>query len=153
MTRGSGFARLVFALVVCGLSVGGCGGPLVMIPGGALSGKAAAAPANWRFTDDVDTIQIETRPEDPYSVNVWGTALDDHLMIACGDPESTWCDHLRSNPAARVRVGDSIYSGTARLVTDPDIRERALVAMKKKYDFEPSREEKEQALLFEFRSN
>jgi hypothetical protein len=49
--------------------------PLIMIPGGALSGREHAVPASWDFAADVETFQLETTPEDPYSVNVWGIAV------------------------------------------------------------------------------
>lgn len=144
-------ARIVFFSTLCSVALIGCGGPLVMIPGGQLSGPVVSAPTDWSFTDEVDTIQIETRPDDPYSVNVWGTALGPDLFIACGDPTSQWCENLGADSRARVRIGDSVYTGAVRLVEDEPTRERALVAMKKKYDFEPSPEDKARALLFIFR--
>jgi len=139
-------------LVLFASGLAGCGGPFVMIPGGQLSGPVLSAPSSWSFTDEVDTIQIETRPADPYSVNVWGTASGSDLYIACGDPTSQWCENLRANSTARVRIGEAIYRGSARLVEDPATRERVLVDMKKKYDFEPSPEDKTRAELFVFRA-
>ena len=51
----------------------GCG-PIVMVPGGELSGTTTPVPADWAFSDAVETVQLETRPDDPYSVNVWGVS-------------------------------------------------------------------------------
>ena len=48
----------------------GCG-PFVLLPGGRLDGSPAPTPSNWSSTSEVDTVQLETRPEDPYSVNIW----------------------------------------------------------------------------------
>lgn len=144
-------ARVVGATTLCAILLIACGGPLVMLPGGRLAGTVAATPTDWGFTDAVETIQIETRPADPYSVNVWGTASGSDLFIACGDPTSQWCANLHADPSARVRIGDAIYAGSVRLVEDEATRERALVAMKKKYDFEPSAEEQARAELFIFR--
>ncbi len=45
--------------------IASCGGPLSMIPGGELSGDVKSAPLTWATVPD--TIQVETRPSDPYS--------------------------------------------------------------------------------------
>ena len=69
------FAGLVLATAL------GCE-PIFTFPGGALSGELEPAPTDWAFSDAVDTIQLETRPGDPYSVNVWGVAAGDDFFIA-----------------------------------------------------------------------
>ena len=47
-------------------------GPIGPIPGGALRGDPVAEPVqDWSFLDAEHTVQLETRPGDPYSVNVW----------------------------------------------------------------------------------
>ena len=67
--RGSRMGRSwIAASMLVGAVVVACG-PIVMIPGGELSGTPAPVPESWDFTNEVDTIQLETRPEDPYSVN------------------------------------------------------------------------------------
>jgi hypothetical protein len=125
-----------------------CSGPLVMIPGGALSGEVKPVPADWSFTDSVETLQLEVRPADPYSVNIWGVGVGDRLFIACGDRENRWGTYIREDPEVRLRVSDSIYEMRAELVENDADREAVLAAMKKKYDFEPTPEQQGEALLF-----
>ena len=88
----------------------GCGEPFVMIPGGRLSGTTKSVPENWRFTDAHEDVQLETRPADPYSVNVWVVAVGDDLFVASGrGAESAWAQHIEADPNVRLRVGDDIY--------------------------------------------
>ncbi len=62
------FARLIAMSSL--FLVAGCG-PFLLLPGGKLGGATAPAPSDWAFADEVNTAQLETRPEDPYSVNIW----------------------------------------------------------------------------------
>ena len=59
-------------------------GPLGPLPGGELSGSVASAPSDWSFTDEQENVQLETRPSDPYSVNVWGAGVDGSFYVAAG---------------------------------------------------------------------
>jgi len=52
-------------------AIAGCGRPLFLLPGGALEGPTAAAATDWSFTDAIETVQLESNPADPYSVNIW----------------------------------------------------------------------------------
>ncbi len=85
----------------------GCGGPLLVIPGGALSGEVAPPPADWSGIDST-FLDLETRPENPYSVELNYVVKDGQLYI---DPAEgrTWFEHIRRDPRVRVRFGDKIY--------------------------------------------
>ena len=138
----------VIALLSLSLMLGGCG-PLVMIPGGELSGQVAATPADWAFTDAVDTVQLETRPEDPYSVNVWMVVADGVPYIAAGGgAESAWPTHIAADPRVRLRVEGTIYELNAvRTEADAD-RAAFLGAAEQKYDFDPTEQDTDGAVLF-----
>lgn len=127
----------------------GCGGPLVMIPGGALSGPVEPAPSDWSFSDAIEDVQLETRPEDPYSVNVWGIGDGPRFLIASGRGlESAWAQHIEADPRVRLRVGEIVYELRAQrseLATD---RDAFLTAAQTKYDFEPDPEEADDAVLY-----
>jgi len=107
----------VFTLVLtAGLLA--CGGPFLVIPGGALSGDVASEPvADWSFVDDA-FIDLETRPEDPYSVEINYTVVDGQLYI---DPAEgrRWLEHIRADPRVRVRFGGKVYPGVAVLAGEP----------------------------------
>jgi hypothetical protein len=120
-----------------------------MIPGGSLSGDVQPVPADWSFTDEVETVQLETRPDDPYSVNVWGVGVGDTFYIASGRGiDAAWAEHIEANPNVRLRVGDAIYELAAARTTDPAELDAFLAAAKQKYDFEPEPEQRETAVLY-----
>ena len=127
----------------------GCG-PLVMVPGGELSGTVKPVPVDWSFTDSVETVQLETRPDDPYSVNVWGVAASGGFYIASGRGESAaWAKHISADPRVRLRVGEDVYELSAVRTTDEAEMNAFLEAAKKKYeDFEPDEEQRQEAILF-----
>ncbi len=94
-------------------------GPLLGFAGGALSGPVAIPPADWSFTNDRYVVEIEVRPNDPYSVNLLCASVGDHLYIASGSgPDATWVQALMQNPALRLRLDDQIYELQATRVTD-----------------------------------
>ncbi len=95
-----------------------CGGPLLIIPGGALAGTVVTEPVDdWSFVSD-HFVDLETRPEDPYSVELNYVVREGKLYI---DPAEgrTWLEHIRSNPLVRVRFGDEVYPLEAVLVGRP----------------------------------
>ncbi len=119
------------ALVVAGLlAVPGCE-PVSSIPGGELSGVVQDAPAEWSQVPE--TIQLETRPADPYSINIWGVGLAEHLYVATASDESNWVPYIDSDPSVRVRVDGTLYRLRASLVDDPDERARVAAAYDEKY--------------------
>ena len=121
-----------FILVVAGLLVvSGCE-PFSSIPGGELAGVVQDAPAQW--SEVPETIQLETRPSDPYSINIWGVGLEEHLYVATASDESNWVPFIESDPSVRVRVDGDLYRLRASLVEDPDERARVAAAYDEKYE-------------------
>ena len=96
----------------------GCNGPTLLLPGGRLDGEAMSAPPDWTFADDYGTVQLETQPEDPYSVNVAFTIIDGRLYINAGDTETQWVKNMTLNPLVRLRLNEAIYDLRAERVTD-----------------------------------
>lgn len=96
-----------------------CGGPFLLFPGGALSGQVVEEPVeDWSFAEEFLFVDLETRPDDPYSVELNYVIQDGALYI---DPAEgrDWFDHLRADPRVRVRFGDKVYPATAVLVGEP----------------------------------
>ena len=100
------------------LALAGCGGPLGIIPGGELSGSEATASDWSEVVSESGTLDLETRPEDPYSVRIGFVLRDGRIYI---DPaeERAWYQNLEADPSVRVRIGDRIYRARAVPVTDP----------------------------------
>lgn len=107
-----------------------CSDPMVIIPGAALSGDIKPAPQTWQAVPD--TIQLETRPVDPYSVNIWGVAIEQDLYVATRD--ANWMAYIEANPLVRVRVSGDIYELSAKAVDDAAEMARVVSAYVTKYD-------------------
>ncbi len=139
---------LLLVALVLAASVAGCNGPFVILPGGALEGSTVATPDSWSFTDEVDTVQLETRPADPYSVNIWVIALGENLYVHAGANRSTWVENMEADPNVRLRVDDSIYELVASRVEDQEEFDRFSDAYEQKYGRRPRNENVAEAYLF-----
>jgi hypothetical protein len=140
-------AALVLGLAwACAMA--GCSRPFVLMPGGALDGPTAPLPASWSFTDEIDTIQLETRPAAPYSVNIWVIALGEHLYVHAGKNRSTWVEAMEADPKVRLRAGENIYELAAARVADQAEFGRFADAYEKKYGRRPRNENVGEAYLF-----
>lgn len=111
------FRLLALPLILAAL---GCNGPMGLLPGGELNGEARPAPADWAFAGDSGIVQLETRPEDPYSVNIAFTVLGGRLYINAGDTETQWVKNIASNPQVRLRLDGVLYDLRAERVMDAD---------------------------------
>lgn len=95
-----------------------CGGPFLVFPGGELRGQLVAEPvSDWSFVDST-FVDLEVRPDDPYSVELNYVVRDGQLYI---DPAEgrRWFEYLREDDRVRVRFGNRIYPVRAVLVGRP----------------------------------
>ena len=65
-------------------------------------------------------MQLETRPDDPYSVNIAYTVMEGRLYVNAGDTETRWVQHMSADPRVRLRLDGVIYELRAERVSDPD---------------------------------
>jgi hypothetical protein len=134
------------------LLVAACGDPIGPIAGGELDGEVVEAhPADWTFTDEIETIEVETRPDDPYSVTTWCIAHRDGIYVGAeGGKRSRWVRYILEDPRVRLRIAGKLYERRAVQVTDETefdaVRERVLA----KYDWEPDPDAEADAMLFRF---
>jgi hypothetical protein len=129
-------------------SIAGCGGPFVLLPGGALEGSTVDTPDDWAFTDAVNTVQLETRPADPYSVNIWVIAMEENLYVHAGANRATWVENMEADPNVRLRVNESIYELVASRVDGQGEFDRFSDAYEQKYGRRPRNENVAEAYLF-----
>lgn len=113
-------ARRIVSLLVATLASLGCNGPTFLLPGGELDGEEKPAPSDWSFAGDYGTIQIETKPEEPYSVNLAYTVMDGALYINAGGTETQWAKNIAVDPEIRLRMEGALYDVRAERVTDRD---------------------------------
>lgn len=121
-------------------SLAACSGPFLLIPGGELEGPTAPVPEDWDFTSEISTIQIETRPADPYSVNIWAVGLDGFLYLHAGANRTAWVEHLEADPRLRARVDGTLYELEATRVRDEAEFARFADAYAAKYGVRPRNE-------------
>ena len=95
-----------------------CGGPFLVFPGGELSGEVVTEPVtDWSFVTDY-FVDLETRPDAPYSVELNYIVRDGQLYI---DPAEgrKWLEYIRTDSRVRARFGYKIYPLKAVLVGRP----------------------------------
>ena len=108
-------------IIVLGASLlWACGGPTAVFPGGALNGPVKPTPKSFAFAVDAGTVQLETRPKDPYSVNIACAVVGDALYVSAGDNKSRWVKNMEANPLVRMRIKSEIYELRAQRVTDTE---------------------------------
>lgn len=140
------FVRLGSLFALVGL-VSGCGGPFVVLPGGKLDGTAAAAPSEWSITE-VKTVQLETLPADPYSVNIWAIGIGPSVYVHAGANRSEWVENMETDPNVRLRVEGSIYHLQASRVEGQDEFDAFSDAYEAKYGSRPRNGSVSEAYLF-----
>jgi len=107
------------------------------IPGGQLSGQVKPVPETWDRVHGMDTVQVETRASQPYSINIWAVGLGPDFYIASGaGAGSTWVKHFEADPRVRLRLGRDLFELTAVRVDDPDELARVQARYIEKYDLE-----------------
>ncbi len=124
---------LGFFLLPLTALLSGCDEPFIVMAGGQLTGEVTEPPADWTELNHVEIVQIETRPRDPYSVNVWMIGKGPHVYVATGEDDTRWTRNIDADPAVRLRVEGKIYPLTAHRVEDK--REKRAIGLEyaKKY--------------------
>lgn len=135
-------------LACAALLLTACADPFFLLPGGSLEGRAAPVPESWAALRDIKTIQLETRPADPYSVNIWIIGLGADRYVHAGANRAEWVEHLEADPDVRLRVGEELYELQAVPVTDGAEFARFADAYEDKYGRRPRNENVSEAYLF-----
>jgi hypothetical protein len=109
---------LLISMISMAVALAGCGGPVLVFPGGELSGEVVTEPVeDWSFATDA-FVDVEFRSADPYSVELNYIVRDGNLYL---DPAEgrNWFEYLKADQDLRVRFGDKIYPVRAVLVGEP----------------------------------
>ncbi|MFM1896376.1 MAG: hypothetical protein RLZZ385_1450 [Pseudomonadota bacterium] len=96
-----------------------CGEPLGLFAGGRLAGKETPLTA---LPTAEGVLQIETRPDDPYSVNI-GFFLEDGVLYIDPAEDRQWYQNIQQDPRVRIRFAgsDRVHPMMAVRETDPSI--------------------------------
>ena len=114
----------------------GCGKPFGFIPGRELDGDEAPPPQDWAEIDKIATVQLEFRPDKPYSINIWAVGIGQDMYVATGEDGTRWTEYLQQTPEVRVQVRESIYPLNATRVLDPAEHHSATDAFVAKYNLD-----------------
>ena len=113
-------------------------------PGLWLKGNLVATPVtDWSFTDDVETIEVETNTWFliPHSVRIDCATYQGRLYVNSRVAKGVapypggkmWNRDVARDPHVRLKIGNNLYPEVLVFVTDPAEKEGAFAAMKKKY--------------------
>jgi len=137
----------VFAFLAV-IALVSCGGPTLLLPGGSLEGEVKPVPADWAFVEEVSTVQLESNPADPYSVNIWIVGIDGDLYVHAGANRAQWVENMEVDPNVRVRIEESIYELSATRVEDQPTFDVFADAYENKYGTRPRHEEIAEVYLY-----
>ncbi len=136
------FATLLTLVLLAGCS------EYLPISGGALEGPVVAGPDDWTSVAGASIIQLETRPEEPYSVNLWVLGRPGHMYIFAGDNRTEWVEHIAVNPNVRMQIDGNIYELVAEQVTDAGEFVGFADGWEEKYGNRPMNENVSETFLF-----
>ncbi|MBW2242057.1 MAG: nitroreductase family deazaflavin-dependent oxidoreductase [Deltaproteobacteria bacterium] len=115
-------------------------GPILMFSGGHLSGEEGTWPADLQRTAEIEEIQLETRPGDPHSVNIWVVVVDGNAYVATSlllgpevPDEREWVRNVAANPDVRVRIEGVVYPARLEVLDDEPLKSRLIEAYVAKY--------------------
>ena len=118
--------------ILFAVALSGCE-PMGRFPGGTLTGDLKPPPNDWAVMANVETVQLEVTPENPYSVNLWVVNVGSRLYIAAGGGETRWSKQILVEPQVRVRIDHDIYALRAMLVENHSELEEVRQAYLEKY--------------------
>lgn len=139
----AGIAVAVVLVVVALDTFGGYlfDGPLGPIPGGAFVGPVDPNP-DPEWTDMEEVIELEIRPEKPWSLSVWNVVIDGELYVpSARGAQRRWTSVALANPNIRVRTRDKIYEQRIEKVDDPALRRTIGEAVVARYGLDGSDED------------
>ncbi len=134
--------------MLCVFCMGGCAEPFIVMAGGALAGEEADPPPDWSEFADEEIVQLETRPDDPYSINIWMIADGADVYVATGDGPTRWTRHIEQNPDVRLRIQGKLYDLEAYRVLDKTEKLRIGQQYVSKYDVDDDNNWVEDGQLF-----
>ena len=71
----------------------------------------------------------------PYEVTIWYLVDGDKLYLVTFNRNRNWVRNAKSRPAISLRIGEEVFNGDVREITDPQEREKVRALMDRKYWF------------------
>ena len=127
--------RALFTLACVG-ALYGCSGPMGPVAGGKLEGEVAPWPEDWGLSDNVENVLLETRPNDPYSVTLWGVYRDRDFIVGAAELDNRWAQNILADPRVVLAIEGVLYEGRAELVSATDENTAIADLFMRKYEIE-----------------
>lgn len=71
----------------------------------------------------------------PYEVTIWYLLDDDRLYLVSANAARNWVRNVKARPAVSLRLGDEVFKGNVRAITDAQEREKVNGLVERKYWF------------------
>jgi len=71
----------------------------------------------------------------PYDVTIWYLVDADKLYLVTANASRNWVRNVRSRHAISLRIGEEIFNGDVREITDSQEREKVNALVERKYWF------------------
>jgi deazaflavin-dependent oxidoreductase (nitroreductase family) len=69
----------------------------------------------------------------PYEVVIWYLVGGDKLYLVSANANRNWVRNVKARPAISLRIGDQVFNGNVRVITDPEEREKVNALVERKY--------------------
>lgn len=124
-----------FTLVA--IFLGACGAPLGPIPGGELDGDITPWPKDWQQAEDCENVLLQTNPENPYSVTIWGVGIGREFYVGASKRSHQWALYMERDPRVTLEVDGKLYRAIAQRVSEPATTQLVAARFIAKYDMDP----------------
>jgi deazaflavin-dependent oxidoreductase (nitroreductase family) len=91
-----------------------------------------------RRAGDRQTLQLThygRKTGQPYQVTIWYLVGDDKLYLVSANANRNWVRNVKRRPAISLRIGNEVFNGEVRSITDPEEREKVNALVERKYWF------------------
>jgi len=69
----------------------------------------------------------------PYEVTIWYLVDADKLYLVTANASRNWVRNVKSRHAISLRIGEEVFNGDVREITDPQEREKVNALVERKY--------------------
>src|ERR1700741_3084094 len=68
-----------------------------------------------------------------YDVTIWYLVEGDHLYLVSANADRNWVRNVKARPAISLRVGNEVFNGDVRTITDQPERDKVRSLTERKY--------------------
>jgi deazaflavin-dependent oxidoreductase (nitroreductase family) len=69
----------------------------------------------------------------PYEVTIWYLVDDDRLYLVSANAARSWVRNVKARPAVSLKVGNEVFNGDVRAITDKQERDKVNRLVERKY--------------------